>query len=363
VPSDSLKTIGWDIGGVNIKAVGCHRQKGGSLQSKVVVRPFEIWREPDNLPAALAEIGDELGESDTNAMAVTMTAELSDTFRTKREGVLFVFDAMARAFPRTPIHPLSQAGEFMLLDEARRHPLDFAASNWIASALYVAGRHPTCILLDVGSTTADIIPIRDGRIVSRWITDMERLTSGELVYSGILRTNPNTIVGEVPIDGLMTRVASEYFSVMADVYLVLGLLSAEAYTCPTPDGRPKTPEASRERLARMVCADAEMLNEEQTLKLARYLFEKQLQQLTDALFQVLSGLEKGYQMPLAVAGAGSFLAARAGQRLGIEILDLGREWGEDAVTALPARAAAYLLAETIGGKSHDRGRGQGRRKP
>jgi probable H4MPT-linked C1 transfer pathway protein len=162
-----------------------------------------------------------------------------------------------------------------------------------------------------------------------------------------MRTNPNTIVGEVPIDGRMCRVAAEYFTVMADVYLILGLISAEAYTCPTPDGRARTPGAARERLARLVCADVEMLNEEQTLKLARYLFEKQLNQLTDALCKVLSGLENGYQMPLAVAGAGTFLAVEGGRRLGITILDLGREWGEDAVTALPATAAAYLLAQKI----------------
>ena len=350
MPQDSLKTIGWDIGGANIKAVALCRRKEGSVESKVAVRPFEIWRERKNLPAALAEIGDALGAPDTNAMALTMTAELSDTFLTKREGVLFVFDAMAHAFPRTPIYPLSLAGDFVQLGEARLRPLDFAASNWVASALYVAVRHPTCILLDVGSTTTDIIPIRDGRIVSRGITDMERLTSGELVYSGILRTNPNTILGEVPIDGRMCRVAAEYFTVMADVYLILGFISGEAYTCPTPDGRTKTPGAARERLARLLCADVEMLNEEQTLKLARYLFEKQLQQLTDALCQVLSRLENGYQMPLAVAGAGTFLATGAGRRLGITILDLGREWGEDAVTALPATAAAYLLAQKIEGE-------------
>lgn len=348
---ESLKTIGWDMGGVNIKAVSFCRRKEGSVESRVVVRPFEIWRERGRLPAVLAEIGEALDAAGTNAMAVTMTAELSDAFRTKREGVLFILDAMVRAFPENRIHPLNLSGDFVPLDEARLCPLDFAASNWVAGALYVGGRHPTCILMDVGSTTADIIPIRNGRIAVRGITDTERLTSGELVYSGILRTNPNTIAGQVPIDGWMCRVAAEYFTVMADVYLILGFITAEAYTCPTPDGRARTPEVARERLARHVCADGEMLNEEQTFKLARFLHEKQLQQLTDALCQVLSGLEDGYRMPLAVAGAGAFLAEEAGRRLGLTILDPVLEWGEEAVTALPARAAAELLAERIAGEA------------
>lgn len=347
---DELKIIGWDIGGANIKAASLCRRKGGTVEGQVIVSPFEIWRERKNLSAVLAEIGDALGASSANAMALTMTAELSDTFLRKREGVLFVFDAMAGAFPQTPIHPLSLAGDFVQLREARQSPLDFAASNWVASGLYVAGRHPTCILMDVGSTTADIVPVRLGRIVSRGFTDLERLTSGELVYSGILRTNPNTIVREVPVDGRMCRVAAEYFTVMADVYLILEMISADGYTCRTPDGRAGTREAARERLARLVCADGEMLNEEQTLKLARYLFEKQLQQLTRALCQVLSGLENGYQMPLAPAGAGSFLAVETARRLGLEVLDQGAEWREEGAAALPARAAAFLLAQKIDGE-------------
>jgi uncharacterized hydantoinase/oxoprolinase family protein len=145
-------------------------------------------------------------------------------------------------------------------------------------------------------------------------------------------------------------VAAEYFTVMADVYLILGFISPEEYTCPTPDGRASTPGAARERLARLVCADADTLNEEQTLKLARYLFEKQLQQLTDALCRVLSGLENGYRMPLVVAGAGAFLAAEAGRRLGVAVLDPGLEWGREIATALPAQAAAYLLAQKIDGE-------------
>ena len=350
MPFDSHKTIGWDIGGANIKAVVLERTREGGRENRAVVRPFEIWKGRDKLPAALAEIGEAPGFSGADAMAVTMTAELSDTFRTKREGVLFVFDALVRAFPQVPVYPLDLAGRFVVLDEARLRPLDFAASNWVAAALHVAARHPTCVLVDVGTTTTDIIPVRDGRLLSRGITDMERLTSGNLVYTGILRTNPNTIADQVPIDGRMCRVAAEYFNVTADVHLLLGFISQADYTCPTADGRAATPKAARERLARLVCADAEMLDEEQILKMARYLYEKQVRQLTDALCQVLSGLEDGYGMPVVAAGAGTFLVAETGRRLGLTVLDLAAEWGEEAVTALPARAAAHLLARKLSGE-------------
>ena len=346
-----LDVVGWDVGGVNIKAVRLLWQEEAILDSRVVVRPFEIWRERENLSTILREIGDELDVGATKAMALTMTAELSDTFRNKREGVLSVFDAVSADFPNIPTYPLSLAGEFVPLSQARGRPLDFAASNWIASGLYVACRHSECILVDVGSTTTDIVPIREGRLAAKGRTDMDRLVSGELVYSGILRTNPNTIASRAPIHGRMCRVSAEYFTVMADVYLLLGFISPDAYTCATPDGRAKSRQAAQERLARLVCADGEMLNEEQVIKLARYLFEKQLQQLLEALCQVLSRAENGYHLPLAAAGAGVFLAAEAGRRLGITVLDLGREWGEKVMTALPAQAVAYLLARELGEES------------
>jgi (4-(4-[2-(gamma-L-glutamylamino)ethyl]phenoxymethyl)furan-2-yl)methanamine synthase len=342
--TDMLDIVGWDIGGVNIKASRVLWRAGAVVESRTAVRPFEIWRALENLPSVLGRIGEELDIRATTAMALTMTAELADAFRTKREGVLAILDAMSRVFPDVPIHPLSLDGCFVPIAEARERPLDFAANNWLASGLYLARRHPFCLLMDVGSTTTDIIPIREGRVVCTGRTDMERLTSGELIYSGILRTNPNTIAGQVPVNGRMCRTAAELFTLMADVHLLSGNISPEDYTCPTADGRTKSSGDARERLTRLVCADGEMLNEEQTLKLAKYLFEKQVQQLTEALCQVLSRLEDGYDLPLVAAGAGAFLVHQVGLRLGLRVLDLLEEGGVEAATAFPARAAACLLA-------------------
>jgi len=65
-----------------------------------------------------------------------------------------------------------------------------AAANWLALATYagrLAPRGPA-VLLDVGSTTTDVIPLQDGTPVPRGRTDPERLESKELVYTGVRRT-------------------------------------------------------------------------------------------------------------------------------------------------------------------------------
>ena len=174
--------IGLDIGGVNTKAVW----RDGDVM-RTVLRPYDVVRDREALAAVVRDVMAELSGEPPELVALTMTAELSDEFRTKREGVGFVLDAVEAAVPGRP--GLQTAGELVGLAEARARPLDVAAANWVASALAVAALHPDALLLDVGSTTADVIPIADGRVAADGRTDLDRLLAGELVYTGALRTN------------------------------------------------------------------------------------------------------------------------------------------------------------------------------
>ena len=84
--------VGWDIGAANVKAAGLILDKGGGAFERIASRPFEIWRDKNRLPEVLREVyALVVPQEHPNAMAVTLTAELSDIFVTKREGVCFVF--------------------------------------------------------------------------------------------------------------------------------------------------------------------------------------------------------------------------------------------------------------------------------
>src|SRR5919112_2878288 len=168
-----------DIGGANTKAAWFD---GESVRT--LTRPFEVWRDRDALAGVLREVG--AGPAD--AVAITMTAELSDAFRTKREGVSLVLDAAQAAFGDRPLSVLTIAGELVTVEEARARPWDVAAANWVATALAVAAAYSDALLIDVGSTTADIVPIAAGRVAATAYNDLERLLAGELVYTGVLRT-------------------------------------------------------------------------------------------------------------------------------------------------------------------------------
>ena len=200
--------------------------------------PFELKHDPDALAPTLTEAARAVGGAPGDLHAVTMTAELSQAFRTKREGVGFVLDALEAAFPAATLHVYTVEGRFVTPLEARALPLSVGAANWAATARLVARSVPTCILLDIGTTSADLIPIVNGQVVVQGHTDPERLLSGELVYTGALRTPAEAVAPRVPLWGGSAGVSADGFALIGDAHLWLGRLSPEDYTCRTPDGRP-----------------------------------------------------------------------------------------------------------------------------
>src|SRR5206468_1228100 len=174
---------------------------------------------PTGLAKVLRAVAADLPEAE--ATAVTMTAELSDVFRTKREGVTFILDAMG-AVARGRLAVFTTDGVFVNDAEARARPLAVAASNWMATAVLVTRHLTDALLVDIGTTTTDVVPIQGGRVVARGRTDPERLLAGELVYTGTVRTNVAAIVARVPLWGGECPVAAEYFAVSSDAHLLLG---------------------------------------------------------------------------------------------------------------------------------------------
>jgi (4-(4-[2-(gamma-L-glutamylamino)ethyl]phenoxymethyl)furan-2-yl)methanamine synthase len=328
--------IGWDIGGMNLKAA---RLAGGPPQS--LCHAFEVQHALSSLTPTLHALARQLAATGDDRHAVTMTAELSQAFRSKREGVAWVLDAFEAAFGSNRLQVYSVEGEFVSPSEARRRPLCVAASNWAATAHWIAGRYPAAILIDVGSTTTDIIPILDGKVATTARTDPERLVSGELVYTGALRTPVEAIVHRVPLWGATAGVSAEGFALIGDVHLWLGNLRAEDYTCPTPDGRSADREHAGERLARIVCADREMLDEGAIEALARHISAAQITTIGEAIGRVRA---RHFGISLAlVTGLGEFIASKAALKLGLSVVSLTRELGVEAQAA-PAAAVAALLS-------------------
>jgi probable H4MPT-linked C1 transfer pathway protein len=337
--SSPMRVIGWDIGGANVKAALVHRD-GGKTSVETVSRAFEIWKDSKGLPDVLREVAAALPPAD--AAAVTMTAELSDVFRTKREGVNFVLDAVGAAMPG-PLAVFTVDGTFATDAEARARPLAVAASNWMATSILVARHVPDALLVDIGTTTTDLVPIRHGRVVACGRTDPERLLAGELLYTGAVRTNVAAIVPRVPLWGGECPVASEYFAVSGDVHVLLGDLAEASYTGSTPDGRAPSAGFAAERLARVVCADVEMLSGNDIQRIARFIAGAQVDQIAAAIRRVTEHVSE--RVDVVATGVGDFLVHRAAAVAGLSSRNLSDAVQIDVGWAAPAVAIAWLLAD------------------
>lgn len=332
--------IGWDIGGANLK--GARLDAGGIT---VVQQPFHVWERREELVAAIGALARQLGPA--TAVGVTITAELSDAFRTKREGISFVLDALRQVHDVASLRIFAVDGSFYSLDEAYARPLQVAAANWMATALLVARRIPACTLVDIGSTTTDVVPIGGGQVMARGRTDPERLLRGELRYTGMLRTTVAAIVQYVPLWGGWCPVSAEHFATVQDVHVLLGNLSEAQCSSATADSRPPAAAFAAERLARLVCADCEMLRHEEILTIARCVAAEQLRQIVESITLVRSaGAATG---PLVAAGVGSFLVAAAARQLDLPCTLLADYLGPAANDCAPAAAVALLLAEQLSG--------------
>jgi probable H4MPT-linked C1 transfer pathway protein len=340
IPATAAATLAVDVGGANTKAAWL-----GGEGLRTVSRPFEVWRDREALAAVLRDVAAEVSAGPADGVAITMTAELSDAFRTKREGVAFVLDAAQDALGDRPLSVLTTAGELVSVAAARARPWDVAAANWVATALAVAQALADALLVDVGSTTADIVPVAGGRVAASAHNDLERLLAGELVYTGALRTNLAAIAPRVPVRGGWCPVASEYFAISADVHLVLAHLSPDAYDCPTPDGRPATVAFARERIARLVCADVEQLDAGEVDAIATFLHGEQLRELEYAARRVQRVLPP--DAPVVAVGSGAFLGREVAARLGRAVADDPAPWGATGGEVAPAAALAALLAARL----------------
>ncbi len=335
-----MNWLALDIGGANLKAADGRKF--------AISRSFPLWQKPNELNTAIERLIAEAPPCDR--VAVTMTGELADCFRTKTEGVRFILDAAQTGAGRRELMVYLTDGRLVKPHVAVEQPLLAAASNWHALAQFSTrfiGDHAG-LLIDIGSTTTDIIPLVNRCVVVAGRTDTDRLLSGELVYTGVERTPLCAVVDSLPYRERFCPIAREFFASMWDVFLVLGNLQEEPNARHTADGRPATKAEAVERLARMICADRESFTIDDATAAARYACDQQQQQIMTGLKQVLA---RGTTPPQAIilCGEGEFLARRVIDELnlGVRQLSLSAELGPALSRCAPAHALAVIATEGV----------------
>ena len=335
--------VGWDIGGAHLKAVWLDKE--GNVR-KAIQRPCPLWQGTHLLRAGIRELLIALGVSHQNKLshAVTMTGELVDLFPNRHTGVLEIAK-IAQEVLGDSVQIYAGDHGFLSIPHVVTHTSDIASMNWHASACWVAKQHTAGLLVDIGSTTTDLIPFETTGIAIRWRTDAERLSHNALVYTGVIRTPLMAVAQKLTFKGLEYHVAAELFATMADVYRVLGQLPASIDSVDTADGQDTSSSSSMRRLARMIGHDLEDAKDADWYALAHTFALAQQTLLQHAITS-----HPQHQQGIIGLGVGHFLVEQLAEKLAAPYVCASR-WikAEDqamqqaATICFPAFAVAQLL--------------------
>jgi probable H4MPT-linked C1 transfer pathway protein len=328
---------GLDIGGAHLKLalVDDH--------NLVAVQQFRcrLWMGLEKLDFALQKAAPLLSAADT--IAVTMTGELSDVFPDRNTGVATIVARLEREFSGKARFWIGPRG-FGSAADALLHPRDVGSTNFLATATLAGSARPHALIIDFGSTTTDIIPVRDSKPAITGLTDAIRQTTGELVYTGYTRTAVMGVTTRAPFQGQWVTLAREYLATMADVRRILGSDLSEFDQHTTADGKDKSVASSTVRLARMLGRDASEGTTTAWQTVAAFVREEQLRSIHDGAFHVLSRAELPADAPVIAAGIGASDVAIIAARLDRPVIPFAELSGAPPELAAWATACAPAVA-------------------
>jgi probable H4MPT-linked C1 transfer pathway protein len=331
--------LGMDIGGANIKLA----MANGYARSEV----FPLWKHPDRLGVAIGRMLDTTPGFD--AVALTMTGELADCYATREEGVCRILEQLTNVIPANLVKVYAVGGQWLSPSAAARAPWDVAASNWHALATMALrwSEGKSGMLIDVGSTTVDIIPFGNQKLQTPAKTDSDRLLRGQLVYTGVRRTPICAVTRTLPLRGEECPVMAEVFATMDDAFLISGDVGEDPSDNDTADGRTRTVECAKARLARMVGEDSSTMCHYELEQMARFAIDQQAEQRGPAIRRTL--LHTSQKLDLAIlSGHADFITTRAlaYAQWNPKLIKLSEMLGESIARCAPAYGVAVLAIES-----------------
>ena len=330
--------LAFDIGGANIKAAD---GQGWSYSE-----PLPCGKEWKRLPDVIAHI---MNLCPASHYAATMTGEIADCFADRKDGVKHIIESCSLPAGRKNFLFYSVDGSLLSATEASQQPLQVAASNWHALARLAGSLAPSgrSWLIDIGSTTTDIVPLACGQPIPQGMNDWDRLLCGELVYTGMERTPVPALRQSLPHRGTTRPIACECFATSQDVWLLLGNLPEDKKSNTTADHKPATRDAARIRIARSMLLEPASFTFADAIEAATAVADSQTRLIQNAIGQMIQN--PAPDDSIVLSGQGEVLAKRILDHMDWTpcTVSLKDAIGADLSRVAPAHAVAMIAQRRL----------------
>ena len=173
--------LGWDIGGANTKV--CVFDKNYKIINQHT-KNIKVWSNFSEIRVFLKYISSFYSNFDVYNF-ITITAESCDNFKNRNLGMTEILSNCSNYIKGKTLF-FANNGKYVNYDTAIKSTEKLFSTNWILTSKFLNYKKNIDLIIDVGSTTTDII-FKDMNIENN-INDHMRLTNKTLLYLGVVRT-------------------------------------------------------------------------------------------------------------------------------------------------------------------------------
>lgn len=266
--------LGIDIGGAHLKVIGI--DKNNKVQF-VDYSNCRIWEDIRLLKEKFVCLSKTFGNESIKC-GITMSAELCDNFKSRKHGALILTEKCKHLKFNNFFYVKSSK---TFLKEPKFKEL--ISMNWHSVGRLFEKKVENAIIVDFGSTTTDLICIKNKKLVNKFFDDFSRINNFELLYTGFTRTPIFGITNEICIGKNKLKIIPEFFSNTSDVYRILKKLKRKIDIDITADRSQKTIKDSFRRLSRSFGFDYHNKYQVKLKQICNEISSTQLNQIMNAV--------------------------------------------------------------------------------
>ena len=256
--------LGWDIGGANTK-ICVFDSKYNIIEC--VSKNIHIWENFEDIKYLFHNICAKYKDFEI-VNYITITAESCDNFISRADGIINILEICNKNMCGQVLYYLNN-NTYAYYERAKKDPYKLFSTNWMLTYSFLNKSEKFNLLLDIGSTTTDII--YKNMKINNNITDFHRLSNKTLLYAGVVRTPISMLFDKVFLNDKYVPLINEVYSTTGDIFTITNDIFLENTEYLGADNLAYTKKNSLIRLARNIGIDYEEKIETNITKVAENL--------------------------------------------------------------------------------------------